>query len=106
MAIEKNNPDDQIDIQIEPDSAREIQQPLMEGDAMILDDGSAIVNPAEDISEQGAFNANLAELITEDELESLASGLMSDYEYDKDARADWLKSYTDGLDLLGFILPK
>ena len=102
MAIEKNNPEDQIDIQIEPDSAREIQQPLMEGDAMILDDGSAIVNPAEDTSEQGAFNANLAELITEDELESLASGLMSDYEYDKDARADWLKSYTDGLDLLGF----
>ena len=72
MAIEKNNPEDQIDIQIEPDSAREIQQPLMEGDAMILDDGSAIVNPAEDTSEQGAFNANLAELITEDELESLA----------------------------------
>ncbi len=102
MAIEKNNPDDQIDIKIEPDSAREIQQPLMEGDAMILDDGSAIVNPAEDTSEQGAFNANLAELITEDELESLAAGLMSDYEYDKDARADWLKSYTDGLDLLGF----
>ena len=30
MAIEKNNPDDQIDIQIEPDSAQEIQQPLME----------------------------------------------------------------------------
>jgi len=102
MAIEKNNPDDQIDIQIEPDSAREIQQPLMEGDAMILDDGSAIVNPAEDTSEQGAFNANLADLITEDELESLSSGLMSDYEYDKDARSDWLKSYTDGLDLLGF----
>ena len=102
MAIEKNNPNDQIDIKIEPDSAREIQQPLMEGDAMILDDGSAIVNPAEDTSEQGAFNANLADLITEDELESLAAGLMSDYEYDKDARSDWLKSYTDGLDLLGF----
>ena len=102
MAIEKNNPDDQIDIQIEPDSAQEIQQPLMEGDAMILGDGSAIVNPAEDTSDQGAFNANLAELIPDDELEALSSGLMSDYEYDKDARSDWLKSYTDGLDLLGF----
>ena len=95
MAIEKNNPDDQIDIKIEPDSAQEIQQPLMEGDAMILGDGSAIVNPAEDTSEQGAFNANLAELIPDDELEALSSGLMSDYEYDKDARSDWLKSYTD-----------
>ena len=89
MAIEKNNPDDQIDIQIEPDSAQEIQQPLMEGDAMILGDGSAIVNPVEDTSEQGAFNANLAELIPDDELEALSSGLMSDSEYDKDARSDW-----------------
>ena len=73
----------------------------MEGDALILDDGSAIVNPAEDTTDQGAFNANLANLIPEDELQSLASGLMKDYEYDKDA-TDWLQSYTDGLDLLGF----
>ena len=27
---------------------------------------------------------------------------MSDYEYDKDARSEWLQTYTDGLDLLGF----
>jgi len=100
MAIEKVN--EEINLEIEPNSAQEIDAPVMEGDAMILDDGSAIVNPAEDTSDQGAFNANLADLIPEDELESLASGLMKDYEYDKDARADWLKSYTDGLDLLGF----
>ena len=74
----------------------------MEGDAMMLEDGSAIVNPAEDTTDQGAFNANLANLIPDDELQSLAGALMSDYEYDKDARSDWLKSYTDGLDLLGF----
>ena len=100
MAIEKVN--EEINLEIEPNSAQEIDAPVMEGDAMILDDGSAIVNPAEDTTDQGAFNANLADLIPEDELESLASGLMKDYEYDKDARADWLKSYTDGLDLLGF----
>ncbi len=100
MAIEKVN--DEINLEIEPNSAQEIDAPTMEGDAMILDDGSAIVNPAEDTTDQGAFNANLADLIPEDELQSLASGLMKDYEYDKDARADWLQSYTDGLDLLGF----
>jgi hypothetical protein len=100
MAIERENAP--IDLEIEPNSAQEIDAPLMEGDAMMLEDGSAIVNPLDDTTDQGAFNANLADLIPDDELQSLASGLMKDYEYDKDARSDWLKSYTDGLDLLGF----
>ena len=96
MAIEKEN--ELIDLEIAPDSAQEITAPMMEGDALMMEDGSAIVNPAEDTSEQGAFNANLAELIPDDELESLSGSLVGDYEYDKDARADWLKTYTDGLD--------
>ena len=100
MAIEREN--ELIDLEIAPDSAQEITTPMMNGDALMLDDGSAIVNPAEDTSMEGAFNANLAELIPDDELESLSGSLVGDYKYDKDARADWLKTYTDGLDLLGF----
>ena len=91
MAIEKVN--EEIDLEIAPDSAQEISTPIMEGDAMMLGDGSAIVNPMEDTSPEGAFNANLAELIPDDELESLAGGLMNDYEYDKDARKK--KSFRD-----------
>jgi hypothetical protein len=101
MAIEKNNPE-LIDLEIEQGVEQEITSPMMDGDALMLDDGSAIVNPAEDTSMEGAFNANLAELIPDDELTALANELTSDYEYDKDARSDWLKTYTDGLDLLGF----
>ena len=100
MAIEREN--ELIDLEIAPDSAQEITTPMMNGDAMMLEDGSAIVNPLPDTSMEGAFNANLAELIPDDELESLSGSLVSDYKYDKDARADWLKTYTDGLDLLGF----
>ena len=100
MAIEREN--ELIDLEIAPDSAQEITTPMMNGDALMMEDGSAIVNPAEDTSMEGAFNANLAELIPDDELESLSGSLVSDYEYDKDARSDWLKTYTDGLDLLGF----
>ena len=44
MAIEKVN--EEINLEIEPNSAQEIDAPTMEGDALILDDGSAIVNPA------------------------------------------------------------
>ena len=76
MAIEKVN--EEIDLEIAPDSAQKISAPMMEGDALMLGDGSAIVNPMEDTSEQGAFNANLAELIPDDELESLAGALVSD----------------------------
>ncbi len=45
MAIEKIN--EEIDLEIAPDSAQEISTPMMEGDAMMLEDGSAIVNPIE-----------------------------------------------------------
>jgi hypothetical protein len=73
MAIEKVN--EEINLEIEPNSAQEIDAPVMEGDALMLEDGSAIVNPAEDTTDQGAFNANLADLIPDDELQSLAAGL-------------------------------
>ena len=68
MAIEREN--EPINLEIEPNSAQEIDAPVMDGDAMILNDGSAIVNPAEDTTDQGAFNANLADLVPEDELQS------------------------------------
>ena len=103
MAIEREN--ELIDLEIAPDSAQEISAPMMNGDALMMEDGSAIVNPLPDTSEQGAFNANLAELIPDDELESLSGSLVSDYKYDKDARADWLKTYTDGLDLSSYLKP-
>jgi hypothetical protein len=63
---------DGIEIQIEPDE------------------------PADD-----EFNENLAEVISEDELQSLASDLIEDYEEDLASRKDWMQTYVDGLELLG-----
>ena len=77
MAIEREN--ELIDLEIAPDSAQEITSPMMEGDALMMEDGSAIVNPLPDTSMEGAFNANLAELIPDDELESLSGSLVGDY---------------------------
>ena len=48
------------------------------------------------------FFSNLAEGLDERVLGSLASELISDYKKDKESRGDWEKSYTSGLDLLGF----
>lgn len=46
-------------------------------------------------------SANLADLIDEGALHSLASELVVDFESDLDTRKDWEKAYIQGLDLLG-----
>ena len=47
------------------------------------------------------FDANLAEFMEEDELESLASDLIGEFEEDLNSRKDWMQTYVDGLELLG-----
>jgi len=48
------------------------------------------------------FYANLAEDMDERVLDGIANELLADYKKDKESRSDWEKSYTSGLDLLGF----
>lgn len=47
------------------------------------------------------FDENLAELLDDGELSSIASELLSDFDDDVSARRDWITTYTDGLELLG-----
>ena len=47
------------------------------------------------------FSSNLAEYIDENQLQSLASELISDFEDDISSRKDWMQTYVDGLELLG-----
>ena len=47
------------------------------------------------------FDANLAEYMGENELQSLASELIADYEQDLSSRKDWLDTYVKGLKILG-----
>lgn len=47
------------------------------------------------------FNANLAEEISEQKLQSLAGDLLGEYDSDLTSRKDWLKTYVKGLQLLG-----
>ena len=52
--------------------------------------------------EKQDFYENLAEGMDEGLLSRLANDLLADYKKDKESRSDWEKSYTNGLDLLGF----
>ena len=67
----------------------------------IIEDGSAIIGE-EDVPVASGFNANLAEILDEGYLGSLANELIEKVENDKSSREDWEQSYTKGLDLLGF----
>jgi hypothetical protein len=63
-------------------------------------DGQPILTIEED--EEGEdFDENLAEVISESALQTLASDLTSDFEDDVSSRKDWIQTYVDGLELLG-----
>jgi hypothetical protein len=47
------------------------------------------------------FDANLAEYMDDDELDSLGQELVEDFGKDINDRKDWIKTYVDGLKLLG-----
>ncbi len=81
------------------------QQALEPVDIQKNEDGSVdinfdpgAVNPGDD---RGHF-ANLAELLPDDVLDPLGNELHVNYTDYKNSRKDWEKSYTNGLDLLGF----
>ena len=47
------------------------------------------------------FDANLAEFVSESELQTIVGELTSDFDDDISSRKDWIQTYVDGLELLG-----
>jgi hypothetical protein len=79
----------------------DILQDQEEPNVEIVEDGSAIVGE-EDQAIDAGFAQNLAEVMEENELQSLANELVDKVENDRASREDWEQAYTKGLDLLGF----
>ena len=52
-------------------------------------------------SEDEDFDANLADLLADKELATLATDLIADFDKDMSDRKDWVQTYIDGLKLLG-----
>jgi hypothetical protein len=63
--------------------------------------GTPILRIEEGEESDEDFSANLAEYMSEQELQSLASELASDFDDDVSSRKDWMQTYVDGLELLG-----
>jgi hypothetical protein len=109
--IEKALPNEvrkEVNIPSEEDLQVELeQQPEQKGPVEVQEneDGSVDVDfdpkagsPGED---EGHF-ANLAELLPDDVLDPLGSKMYENYTDYKTSRKDWERSYTSGLELLGF----
>jgi hypothetical protein len=81
----------------EPDIEIEIEDP--ESVSIGLGDLEIEIEPGTE--EDDDFNANLAEVMEDNDLQELAGDLLSDFDDDIDARKDWMQTYVDGLELLG-----
>ncbi len=109
--IDKSLPNNPIEIDLPEeetvDATEAVTDTSMDGKTEIEmeEDGSATINfdPNETDPEGGQdHNANLAEFIDDQDLDSLGSELMDKYKDYKQSRQDWEESYKEGLSLLGF----
>jgi len=103
MAIERQPfsviPGSQEEIELE------IEQPAMmdpsDTEVFLAEDGSATIGFDPEEQEDLKFGENLAEVMDERDLSSIASELVSSYEDDLESRDDWYTTFSKGLDLLG-----
>jgi hypothetical protein len=85
------------DLAEQPDIEIEIEDP--ESITLGLGDIEIQLRPEKETAE--TFDANLAEYMDDGELSGLAEELVSDFDKDTMDRRDWIKTYVDGLKLLG-----
>jgi len=85
----------------EPDIEIEIEDP--ESVKMHLGEFEIDLDPKANKEKKGAdkFDANLAEYVDDSALQSLGMDLVEDFDKDMGDRRDWIKTYVEGLKLLG-----
>jgi len=113
MAIERQVPDPAQTV--EPVQDLTTERPTDDIDEEIIDilegmgeegvqyqeDGSVVLGEPEMEMPSLGFGENLAEVVSENELDKIYIELTAAIENDKSAREDWEKTYTDGLKYLG-----
>ena len=104
MAVERQIEPSNLDI--EGTGAEEIEVEIVNPEAVSIDtgDGGVIIDFEGTISDEimgGSHDENLAEVIEDGVLESMASELVGEFESDRESRRDWARAYVKGLDLLG-----
>ena len=92
-----------LDKPLEPmlsnDSEIEIEIVDPESVSIGMDGLEVVIEQGEETAED--FDANLAEYMSESELQTLASDLMGEVDADMHSRRDWVDMYVKGLEVLG-----
>ena len=113
MAIERQTPDpvattpEELDMTTAQDADDldneiiEVLEGLQESDVEIQEDGSALLGPEPEMQMSSEFDENLADIISDSELDRIYISLTGSIDDDRSAREDWEKTYTDGLKYLG-----
>jgi len=87
-----------------PLDAEPLEIEIEDPESVTINIGDLSIEIDPDAMSDDEFNANLAEAMDSNDLAALADELLSDYEDDVTSRKDWLKTYVDGLELLGMTI--
>jgi len=99
MAVEKRIEAGSSPIEAEAVDVETVEE--LTPDVIMTEDGGAILNPTPE-QPSTDFYANLAEVVSKDELQRISSKLLGEFDDDKSSRKDWEEGFAKGLDLLGF----
>ena len=82
----------------------ELEIEIVNPESVTLDDGSMeiTIEPGAEGMEGGAFDDNLADMLEDSDLNSLAKDICDMVESDIDSRKEWADTFVKGLDVLGF----
>ena len=108
MAVDKPLQDllNQDDFEMGAEGLTVVEEGLIPEDSLVteLEDGGLEIDfdpSADDEMPDVGFDGNLAEVIDDDELQTLAVDLVGKFDSDKNSRSDWEETYEQGLDQLG-----
>ena len=107
MAIEKQMTPFEVDEALDDVQGEAVQVEIVNPEAVSVEteDGGIIIDFEGEMTEEllggEGHDQNLAEVIDEDVLKSMASELVADFKADQESRSDWARAYVKGLDLLG-----
>jgi hypothetical protein len=104
MAIEKSlyaAPQGLEELAAMDQAAPQIEIEIEDPESVTIGMGDMEIEIEPDKESEDDFNANLAEYIDDDVLQSIASDLIGDFDEDISSRKDWMQTYVDGLELLG-----
>jgi hypothetical protein len=106
MAIEKGlyAAPQGIEGEVLPEEEQGLEIEIVNPDMVTLDDGSVEITliPGAEIDGEMSFDANLADILDDGDLNELSQEILGSVDADIDSRKDWAETFVKGLDVLGF----